>query len=244
MCIDLKTFYASVECVKRGLDPFKTNLVVADPSRGKGALCLAISPKMKELGVKNRCRLFDIPNDITYIVALPKMKDYMEYSKNIYKVYLRYFSKEDIYPYSIDECFIDMTSYLKLYKTYEDKEDETENIVVQEFETYDDAINFLRDNSEVAEEDTTEEEINDDFVEESDSFEDVVTEEDQEETKSEEEFFDEEDTTEEDSVEEVEDTYVEPTVENYVEETDDEIIRPTAVSKPKNMIDEDVEEIL
>lgn len=116
MCIDLKTFYASVECVKRGLDPFKTNLVVADPSRGKGALCLAISPKMKELGVKNRCRLFDIPNDITYIVALPKMKDYMEYSKNIYKVYLRYFSKEDIYPYSIDECFIDMTSYLKLYK--------------------------------------------------------------------------------------------------------------------------------
>ena len=116
MCIDLKTFYASVECVKRGLDPFKTNLVVADPSRGKGALCLAISPRLKQLGVKNRCRLFDIPEDIDYIVALPKMKDYMKYSCDIYKIYLKYFAKEDIYPYSIDECFIDLTSYLKLYK--------------------------------------------------------------------------------------------------------------------------------
>ncbi len=116
MCIDLKTFYASVECVKRGLDPFKTNLVVADPSRGNGALCLAISPRLKELGVKNRCRLFEIPEGIDYIVALPKMKDYMRYSADIYKIYLKYFAKEDIYPYSIDECFIDLTSYLKLYK--------------------------------------------------------------------------------------------------------------------------------
>ena len=68
MCIDLKTFYASVECVKRGLDPFKTNLVVADPKRGNGALCLAISPRLKELGVKNRCRLFEIPDNIDYII--------------------------------------------------------------------------------------------------------------------------------------------------------------------------------
>lgn len=61
VCIDLKSFYASVECVDRGLEPFSTNLVVADPSRGKGALCLAISPAMKALGVRNRCRLFEIP---------------------------------------------------------------------------------------------------------------------------------------------------------------------------------------
>lgn len=60
LCIDLKTFFASVECVERGLDPFKTNLVVADPSRGKGAICLAISPRMKKMGIKNRCRIYEI----------------------------------------------------------------------------------------------------------------------------------------------------------------------------------------
>lgn len=115
ICIDLKCFYASVECVERGLDPFKTNLVVADPSRGKGAICLAISPALKLKGVRNRCRLFEIPNYIEYITAMPRMKKYMEYSSNIYKVYLRYFSKDDIYVYSIDECFIDVAGYLKLY---------------------------------------------------------------------------------------------------------------------------------
>ena len=67
-CIDLKTFYASVECVERNLDPFKTNLVVANPERGKGAICLAVSPKMKMLGVKNRCRLYEIPKNINYII--------------------------------------------------------------------------------------------------------------------------------------------------------------------------------
>lgn len=115
LCIDLKSFYASVECVERGLDPFTTNLVVADPSRGSGAVCLAITPAMKELGVKNRCRIFQIPEHIEYITALPRMKLYMEYSANIYAVYLRYISSEDIHVYSIDECFFDATPYLELY---------------------------------------------------------------------------------------------------------------------------------
>lgn len=115
LCIDLKTFYASVECVERGLDPFQVNLVVADPSRGKGAICLAISPKLKELGVKNRCRIFEIPQHIHYITALPRMKLYMEYSANVYAVYLKYVSKDDIHVYSIDEAFLDVTEYLHLY---------------------------------------------------------------------------------------------------------------------------------
>ena len=116
LCIDLKTFYASVECVERGLDPFNTNLVVADPTRGKGTICLAISPKMKMLGVKNRCRIFEIPPTIKYIIATPKIKKYIEYSANIYAIYLKYFAKEDIHVYSIDEAFMDVTKYLKLYK--------------------------------------------------------------------------------------------------------------------------------
>ena len=116
LCIDLKTFYASVECVERGLDPFNTNLVVADESRGKGTICLAVSPKMKMLGVKNRCRLFEIPPTIKYIIAMPRMKKYIEYSANIYAIYLKYFSKEDIHVYSIDEAFMDVTNYLKMYQ--------------------------------------------------------------------------------------------------------------------------------
>lgn len=80
LCIDLKSFYASVECVERGLDPLRVNLVVADPSRGNGALCLAISPHMKTQGVKNRCRLFEIPKQVEYITALPRMRLYMEYA--------------------------------------------------------------------------------------------------------------------------------------------------------------------
>ena len=115
LCIDLKTFYASVECVERGLDPFSTNLIVADPSRGKGSICLAVSPKMKMLGVKNRCRVFEIPPNVNYITAMPRMKKYIEYSANIYGIYLKYFSKEDIHVYSIDEAFIDVTHYLKMY---------------------------------------------------------------------------------------------------------------------------------
>ena len=116
LCIDLKTFYASVECVERKLDPFSTNLVVADESRGKGTICLAVSPKMKMLGVKNRCRLYEIPPNIKYIIAKPRMKKYIEYSANIYAIYLKYLSKDDIYVYSIDEAFLDVTKYLKFYK--------------------------------------------------------------------------------------------------------------------------------
>lgn len=115
LCIDLKSFYASVECVERGLDPFTTDLVVADPSRGNGAICLAVSPSLKQKGVKNRCRIFEIPKDIDYITALPRMKKYIEYSADIYSVYLKYISPDDILVYSIDECFMDVTSYLKLY---------------------------------------------------------------------------------------------------------------------------------
>lgn len=115
LCIDLKCFFASVECVERNLNPFTTNLVVADVSKGKGAICLAISPALKTLGVKNRCRIFEIPSNIKYIDALPRMKKYIEYSANIYSIYLKYVSYEDIYVYSIDECFLDITSYLKMY---------------------------------------------------------------------------------------------------------------------------------
>ncbi len=116
LCIDLKTFYASVECVERGLDPFKTDLIVADPSRSKGAICLAITPKMKERGIKNRCRVYEIPKTVHPIVAKPRMKKYIEYSVRIYQIYLKYVSKDDIHPYSIDEVFMDITNYLHLYK--------------------------------------------------------------------------------------------------------------------------------
>lgn len=115
-CIDLKSFYASVECVERGLNPMTTNLVVADPTRGNGSVCLAVTPAMKKLGVKNRCRVFEIPKNIEYITAMPQMRKYMQVSADIYSVYLRYVSPEDIHVYSIDECFIDITDYLKLYK--------------------------------------------------------------------------------------------------------------------------------
>ena len=115
-CIDLKSFYASVECVERGLNPMTTNLVVADPTRGNGSVCLAVTPAMKKLGVKNRCRVFEIPKNIEYITAMPQMRKYMQVSADIYSVYLRYVSPEDIHVYSIDECFIEITDYLKLYK--------------------------------------------------------------------------------------------------------------------------------
>ena len=115
ICIDLKSFYASVECVERGLDPFTTNLVVADPTRSQSTICLAITPAMKKLGVKNRCRIHEIPADIEYITAMPRMQLYMDYSAKIYSIYLRYISKEDIHVYSIDECFMDVADYLTLY---------------------------------------------------------------------------------------------------------------------------------
>ena len=149
MCIDLKSFYASVECVRRGLDPLTTNLVVADLSRTEKTICLAVSPSLKQYGIKGRARLFEVIqtvkkvnyerkkkaykykfisksyNDIElknnknieldYIVAPPKMADYIKCSAEIYKIYLKYLSKEDIHVYSIDEVFCDITAYLKYY---------------------------------------------------------------------------------------------------------------------------------
>lgn len=116
-CIDMKSFFASVECAERGLDPMVTPLVVADESRGRGALCLAVSPYMKKLGVKNRCRLFEIPQNIDFLIAKPRMKKYIEYAADIYELYLDFFSPNDIHVYSIDECFLDATKYLETYKT-------------------------------------------------------------------------------------------------------------------------------
>ncbi len=116
MCIDMKSFFASVECVQRGLDPFKTNLVVADPDRGDGTICLAVSPAMKALGVPGRCRVFEIPKNIEYIKAKPRMSLYLEKSAQIYSIYLQYFSPDDIHVYSIDESFIDISGYRLLYR--------------------------------------------------------------------------------------------------------------------------------
>ena len=150
IAIDLKSFYASVECKERGLNPLTTNLVVADSSRTEKTICLAVSPSLKKYGIPGRARLFEVvqkvkginierrrraPNsnftgssyddialsknrdlELTYIVAPPRMAYYMKYSTNIYKIYLEWFSHEDIYVYSIDEVFIDVTHYLKTYK--------------------------------------------------------------------------------------------------------------------------------
>ena len=115
LCIDGKCFYASVECAERGLNPFETNLVVADENRGKNALCLAISPKLKAQGIHNRCRLSDIPRSIKCEIAPPRMKLYIDYCADIYALYLDYFAPEDIHVYSIDEAFIDVTNYLTMY---------------------------------------------------------------------------------------------------------------------------------
>ena len=115
LCIDLKSFYASVECVERRMDAMTTNLVVADPKRGNGTICLAVSPSMKALGVRNRCRVFEIPKNINYITAPPQMQKYIDYSAGIYGIYLKYIAKEDIHVYSIDEAFLDVTDYLDFY---------------------------------------------------------------------------------------------------------------------------------
>lgn len=116
ICIDLKSFYASVECRERGLDPIRTRLVVADPERSEKTICLAVSPAMKALGVPSRCRVFEIPKGIDYIMAPPRMQLYIDYSAEIYGVYLKYIAKEDIHVYSIDEVFMDVTNYLSLYQ--------------------------------------------------------------------------------------------------------------------------------
>lgn len=155
MCIDLKSFYASVECMERGLDPLTTNLVVADPSRTEKTICLAVSPSLKEYGLSGRARLFEVVSKVKeinqerrklisfrkftgssynkleldknhhlkldYIIAPPRMNLYMKYSTNIYNVYLKYFDSKDIYVYSIDEVFCDITHYLKYYNMSADE---------------------------------------------------------------------------------------------------------------------------
>lgn len=144
MAIDLKSFYASVECVERGLDPLTTNLVVADASRTEKTICLAVTPSLKAYGLSGRSRLFEVVqkakqvkaqtgNDLLYITAVPRMALYIQYSANIYEIYLKYFSPDDIHVYSIDEVFIDVTSYLKLYKI--DARSLCQKVIMDIFET-------------------------------------------------------------------------------------------------------------
>ena len=127
IAIDLKSFYASVECVERGLDPLTTNLVVADESRTEKTICLAVTPSLKAYGLSGRSRLFEVIQKaqeyerqygrrLEYIVAPPQMAHYIHVSADIYSVYLKYVSPEDIHVYSIDEVFMDVTNYLNLYQ--------------------------------------------------------------------------------------------------------------------------------
>jgi len=150
IAIDLKSFYASVECIERGLDPITTNLVVADRARTEKTICLAVTPALKKYGIPGRARLFEVVQkvkeinierknkakgqiftgksineielsanpelELDFIAAPPRMAYYMKYSSDIYKIYLKYFAPEDIYVYSIDEVFCDITYYLKTYK--------------------------------------------------------------------------------------------------------------------------------
>lgn len=117
LCIDQRSFYASVECVLRGLDPLKADLVVADPERSENTICLAVSVHLKKRGVKNRCRIKDIPPNLKHIVAPPQMQLYIDCAAEIHGVFLKYLAPEDIYTYSIDESFLDVTPYLKMYGT-------------------------------------------------------------------------------------------------------------------------------
>ena len=127
ICIDLKSYYASVECVYRGLDPLQTDLLVADESRSDQTICLAVSPSLKAKGVPSRPRLFEAKQKIReyeaahhtklkYITAMPRMAEYERVSAQIFSIYLRYVAAEDLHVYSIDECFIDCSAYLHLYR--------------------------------------------------------------------------------------------------------------------------------
>ena len=119
IAIDLKSFYASVECVDRGLDPLTANLVVADASRTDKTICLAVSPSLKEYGIGGRARLFEVKQKargVDFIIATPRMAHYIEVSSKIYGIYLKYVAPEDIHVYSIDEVFMDVTAYLRSYK--------------------------------------------------------------------------------------------------------------------------------
>lgn len=116
ICIDLKSFFASCECIENNLDPFTYPLVVANPDQGNGAITLAVTPYLKTLGVKSRGRLYEIPKSIKYHIAKPHMNLYINKSKEVVNIYLDYVAKEDLHIYSIDECFLDVTAYLKMYQ--------------------------------------------------------------------------------------------------------------------------------
>jgi len=119
IAIDLKSFYASVECVDRGLDPLTTNLVVADKSRTDKTICLAVTPSLKAYGIGGRARLFEVrqkARGVDFIIAKPRMAYYIEVSIKVYQTYLKYIAPEDIHVYSIDEVFMDVTAYLRTYK--------------------------------------------------------------------------------------------------------------------------------
>ena len=116
LCIDLKSFFASCECIERNLDSFTTPLVVANKNQGNGAITLAVSPYLKNKGIKGRTRLYEIPKNIKYFIVNPRMKLYMKKSKDVVSIYLDFVSYEDLHIYSIDECFLDLTNYLTLYK--------------------------------------------------------------------------------------------------------------------------------
>lgn len=116
MSIDLKSFFASCECVNRGLDPFSTPLVVADTSRGNGAMTLAVTPYLRNKGVNSRSRVFELPKNIKIMFVKPRMKLYETYSEKVREIFKSFISEEDIHIYSIDEVFMDVTDYLKYYK--------------------------------------------------------------------------------------------------------------------------------
>lgn len=120
IAIDLKSFFASCECVERNLDPFTTPLVVCDPNQ-KGAITLAVTPYLKKYGISGRTRVYELPKNIKIIKAMPRMSLYIKKSKEVIAVYLEFVSKEDMHIYSIDEVFLDVSDYLSLYKmsTYE-----------------------------------------------------------------------------------------------------------------------------
>ena len=113
--IDLKAFYSFVECVDRGLDAWTTPLVVADKDRGKNTIVLSVSPYLKARGVPSRLRIKDLPKGYNYIYAVPRMERYIEKSAEVVKIMMDFVAKDDIHVYSIDEAFIDLSSYLDYY---------------------------------------------------------------------------------------------------------------------------------
>ena len=114
--IDLKAFYSYVECLDRGLDPWKTPLVVADKDRGTNTIVLSVSPYLKKQGIPSRCRIKELPKKFKYVYAVPRMERYLEKSANVISVLYSFVAEDDVHVYSIDEAFIDLTSYLNYYK--------------------------------------------------------------------------------------------------------------------------------